>query len=275
FFLIIKNSISKIPYHKNRITVLLNFPYINTYLNTFIKTYFVESIYSKTSLRRWPTRRSPMVAPCTLHIKIYCKEKKLKPNVSLITVYINKNDELIIKTDDQNEAKELKQWPPNAFEFGIYEVVKTKKFYLALHDVDVKFDIESERVKQRLKQEYDIDNTLRMVKKSTGQKLELVKIVTSNQEKFNQMINDKKIRLGSSIVRVSPWRFGVTPDQCFKCLEFGHEISVAANEDPTPILEIIGQNLGKDFSNAISNHLFKNLDQLDPNMINRFMDFNE
>ncbi|RNA03864.1 hypothetical protein BpHYR1_046274 [Brachionus plicatilis] len=38
---------------------------------------FLSTIYSKTSLRRWPTRRSPMVAPCTLHIKNYCKKKKL------------------------------------------------------------------------------------------------------------------------------------------------------------------------------------------------------
>ncbi|CAF0942296.1 unnamed protein product, partial [Brachionus calyciflorus] len=304
--------------------------------------------------------------------------KTIKSNISLLTVYINKKDELIIKTDNQEHLTELKNWPTNAFDFGITEIVKTKKFYLALHNVDVRFDIESVNAKERLKKEYDIDNTLRMIKKSSGQKLELVKAVTSNEEKFNQMINAKKIKVGSCYIRVSPWKFGITPDQCFKCLEFGHnsvncnnqekclrcseighthkkckisdpekfkcancgekhaacskscpelikaveqkkrkldqkmiknneqftrvysnvskasndnttfnqnslvnivkliidlfknpsKATAAVNDDPTHILSLISQNLGQNLSNLIGSHMFRNLDQDDPNMIN-------
>ncbi|RNA09011.1 hypothetical protein BpHYR1_048760 [Brachionus plicatilis] len=43
-----------------------------------------------------------------------------------------------------------------------------------------------------------IDDVLRMIKKSTGLKLSLVKAVTSNQEKFNQIIQNGFIRIGHS-----------------------------------------------------------------------------
>ncbi|CAF1072668.1 unnamed protein product [Brachionus calyciflorus] len=93
--------------------------------------------------------------------------KNIKPTVSLVTVYINKNEELIIKTNNKSDIDDLKKWPQNAFDYGITEIVKSKRFYLAFHNVDTKFDIESERVKAR-PEDYDIDNTLRMMKKSTG-----------------------------------------------------------------------------------------------------------
>ncbi|CAF1072683.1 unnamed protein product [Brachionus calyciflorus] len=194
------------------------------------------------------------------------------------------------------------------------------------------------------------------------------------------MVKATKIKVGASFIRVSPWRFGLSPDRCFKCLEFGHSsqncsgkekclrcakeghshksckgtdpkdfrcanccanhaacskicpelnkaveekklklerkanknnekftriysesyqapannlnqknlynlvslivdlfrnlsmVTAAANEDPTPIIKLIAQNLGHEFSNNISHMLFKNQDQIDPNMANRYME---
>ena len=62
----------------------------------------------------------------------------MKPNTSISTIFINKNDELIIKTPDESQLDELKKWPKDAFISGIEEIIKIKRFYLALHNVDTK-----------------------------------------------------------------------------------------------------------------------------------------
>ncbi|RNA06327.1 hypothetical protein BpHYR1_015248 [Brachionus plicatilis] len=161
----------------------------------------------------------------TLKFANYIKE--LKPNVSILT---------------------LKNCPLNAFEHGIRELTKTKKFYLALHNVDIEFDIKSERAKERLKKEYDIDNTLRMVKKST---------VYSNFT--NQAYNKTNFQQNNLISLV---KFMI---EMFKNPS---QVTEAGNEDPTPILNLIAQSFGQDFSRAISTQLFRSLDQNDPNMAN-------
>lgn len=151
--------------------------------------------------------------------------KSLKPNVSLRTAYINKYEELVIKTDHEEQIETLKTWPSDAFLYGIVEVIKTRNFYLALQHVDINFNIESERAKEHLKQRYGINNVLRMVKKQSGQKLEIVKASMSDSDKFNELIKTGYIKIGFSNIKVSPWRFGITPDQCFKCQKFGHTVA--------------------------------------------------
>lgn len=73
-----------------------------------------------------------------------------------------------------------------------------------------------------MKNNYDIDDMLRMIQKPTNQKTNLVKAFTCNTEAFNKIISDGYIKLGYSRIRVTAWRFGTTPDQCFKCQKFGH-----------------------------------------------------
>ncbi|CAF0704716.1 unnamed protein product [Brachionus calyciflorus] len=148
--------------------------------------------------------------------------RKMKPNSDISTIYLNKNDELVIKTNIENELHDLRKWPTDAFGSGIEEIVKKQKFYLALHNVYVEFDIEAPRAKTELKNKYDIDDTLRMMKKSTGEKILLVKAVMCNQEKFNQIIKNGYIYLGCSRIRATQWRFSISPLQCFKCQKLGH-----------------------------------------------------
>ncbi|RNA15879.1 RNA-directed DNA polymerase from mobile element jockey-like [Brachionus plicatilis] len=104
---------------------------------------------------------------------------KLKPDSNLSAAFINAKVELILKTKDESKIDYLRKWPSDAFKYGITEILKNKKFYLALHNVEIKFDVESEKCKKFLKETYDIDDVLRMTKKSTEsdiRKLESVEI---------------------------------------------------------------------------------------------------
>ncbi|CAF1111596.1 unnamed protein product, partial [Brachionus calyciflorus] len=148
--------------------------------------------------------------------------RKMRPKSEINTIYINKNEELIIKTSNESQIQDLRTWTSDAFGTGIEEITKKQRFYLAMHNVDIEFDIESPRVKTELKNKYEIEDTLRMIKKSTGQKIQLVKAVMSNSEKFNQIMKNGCIYLGCSRIRVTQWKFGISPLQCFKCQKLGH-----------------------------------------------------
>ncbi|CAF1073956.1 unnamed protein product [Brachionus calyciflorus] len=165
------------------------------------------------------------------HLEEYLN--KIKPENKITTAFIN-SDELIIKFKDENQLDYLKSWPNEAFGHGITEVIKEKKHYLALHNVNLNFDMNAEKAKKYLKDNYSIDDTLRMVKKSTNEKLTLVKAVMSNTNKFNQIIKDGYINIGQfSRIRVTPWRFGINPEQCFKCLKFGHKQDKCQEKEET------------------------------------------
>ncbi|CAF1008918.1 unnamed protein product [Brachionus calyciflorus] len=92
----------------------------------------------------------------------------LKPDASITAAYINQKDELIIKTDDSNLEK-FDAWPSNAFDFGIEKITKQNRFYLALHNVEIDFDVSSPRFKSLMKDKYNIEDLVRMMKKSTNQ----------------------------------------------------------------------------------------------------------
>ncbi|RNA32049.1 hypothetical protein BpHYR1_034819 [Brachionus plicatilis] len=204
---------------------------------------------------------------------------KIKPGSILTSAFINKNDELVLKTNLMSQVDDLKSLPELAFEFGITEITKQNKHFLALHNVETNFDIQ--RSRNYLTENYDIDDTLIMVQKSTGLKLKLVKEVMSNTDKFNQIIKDGHIKIGYSRIRVTAWRFNTMPDQCFKCQKLGHAaakcpekqtVSAAVHEDPAPILKIITDNLGLKYSNQIEHFIFANQDEQDPIMLSNQID---
>ena len=157
---------------------------------------------------------------------------KHKPNGDITSVFFNQDDELVIKTDNPAKIEYLRTWPDDAFEHGLIEVTKKNKFYLALHNVDTNFNIESTRSKMHLSETYQIDDVIRMVKKSTGQKLTVVKAVTGNKDKFNELTSTGYIKIGFSRIRISAWKFEPRPDQCFNCQKFGHLASKCPSKIP-------------------------------------------
>lgn len=49
-------------------------------------------------------------------------------------------------------------------------------------------------------------------------------------------------------------------------------VTQSVHDNPSKILNIISNNLGNEIGSQISNFLFTNLDQEDPNMVNRFIE---
>ncbi|CAF1103209.1 unnamed protein product [Brachionus calyciflorus] len=136
-----------------------------------------------------------------------------KPDNKITSAFINKDDELIMKFKDEKQSEYLRDWPHDAFSYGIKEIIKEKKYYLALHNVNLNFDVSSEKVKSYLKEKYKINDTLRMIKKSTNEKLTIVKAVMSDTDCYNQIIKEGFITIGQfSRIKVTPWRFGINPE---------------------------------------------------------------
>lgn len=131
----------------------------------------------------------------------------MKPNSAITRAYINPSDELIIKTDNESQLESLESSPPNAFEHGIEQIIIQAKFNLPLHNVDPSFDETSYKAKKALKENYNIDGLLRMMKKTTNQRLHVVKAVTSDQEMFKKITDEGFIKLGFSRIRVLLWKF--------------------------------------------------------------------
>ncbi|RMZ99312.1 reverse transcriptase [Brachionus plicatilis] len=170
--------------------------------------------------------------------------KKHKPNVEIQIAFIDSNDELVIKLTKTEDLDELKTWLSNAFGHGIEQIIKESRFYLALHNVNTEFDVSSDEAKKYVKDIYGIDDMLRMMKKSTKSKLPLVKALVKNAESYKKLLNEGYIKLGYTRIRLSSWRFGTTPDQCFNCQQLGH----LKDKFPEKTLTCLRCNKKHDFS---------------------------
>ena len=92
--------------------------------------------------------------------------KRCKPNAKIVNAYISSQEELIIKVDSQTEETKLKsEWPTDAFTSGFELINKKVKFYLALKNVDIDFDITDHEILTFMTSGYNITSLLRLVKK--------------------------------------------------------------------------------------------------------------
>ena len=149
--------------------------------------------------------------------------KRCKPNAKIINAYISNQEELIIKVNSQLEESKLKsEWPNDAFTSGIELINKKIKFYLALKNVDLDFDITDQETLNYMTNEYNITSLMRLVKKSTNSPLRIIKAIVADKNSYDSIIKEGKIKLGYTSIKVTPWNFGEQSDQCFNCLKFGH-----------------------------------------------------
>lgn len=91
--------------------------------------------------------------------------KRIKPNLKINTAYLNKNNQLIIKTEDEQTFEPLKTWSEKAFRVGLEVILKQNKHYHALQDVDPAVDVSSNELNEFMKNKYFIDGMLRTIKK--------------------------------------------------------------------------------------------------------------
>ncbi|RNA02246.1 hypothetical protein BpHYR1_019961 [Brachionus plicatilis] len=124
------------------------------------------------------------------YIKLHREIKRCKPNANILNSYINKKNELIIRTstiEDNNYINE--PWPTDAFEHGIKSIDSSPKLYLALHDVPASlFDVDDEENKMFMLEHYNIVKMLRIIKKSSNEPTNLIKAIVNDKEKFEKII---------------------------------------------------------------------------------------
>lgn len=157
-------------------------------------------------------------------LKLQREIKRCKPNANILNAYVNKKNELIIRTpslEDNNYINE--SWLIDAFTHGIKAIDSSPRFFLALHDVPSSlFDVEDEENKNFMLEHYNIIKMMRIIKKSTNEQTNLIKAIVNDKDIFEKIISEKKIKIGNTFVRISRWKFGQQLSQCFHCQKLGH-----------------------------------------------------
>jgi hypothetical protein len=77
---------------------------------------------------------------------------KFAPKIKSTTSNFNDKNDLIVKTENEQEYESLESWPTNRslFNHGIQLIERSNKRYLALHRVSPNLNIEDPKVKQHL-----------------------------------------------------------------------------------------------------------------------------
>ena len=134
--------------------------------------------------------------------------------------YINRNDQLIIKTTTDPLLFET-SWPPDAFINGITRIIHQRKQFGVIYHVDINIDMDDEELKNELKENYKITKTTRLFKKKDNIPLTTVKLEFENEDAINNGIYNG-ITIGYTRFRVKPWLQENNLIQCYKCLQLGH-----------------------------------------------------
>jgi hypothetical protein len=166
------------------------------------------------------------------YLKLQKELKSCKPELKILNAYINLKNELIIKVNLEDKEKLINNWPSKAFINGIKFAPKVKKYFLALNGVDKSFDTKNEDFKSYLKQRYNIEKVIRIIKKSSNEETTTLRLETHNEESYKNILNNG-IKLGYTSFKSKEWKFEENVKQCFKCQKLGHIKSQCTQEHIT------------------------------------------
>lgn len=153
------------------------------------------------------------------YLEIQSEIGKNKGDLPISNAFINDNNQLIIKTTDENAHKKLTQvWNDSAFTSGVTLVVKEPKFFAAIRHVDLQLDVST--LKETLLPKGIID-IIRIIKKKDNKPLQVCKLVINSQEKFNELLANG-LHIGATRFRVEEWNGPPPISQCHKCQKLGH-----------------------------------------------------
>lgn len=168
------------------------------------------------------------------YLKLFNEIKRCKPVADILNAYINQKNILVIKTSSQKDADYLSEdWLTDAFTYGIRPFEDKSRFFVALSNVNLDLDLEDEDLKSFLLTEYKITNLNRLIKRSTNQKLHVVKAEISDFTSFKKIITTGKLKIGFTNIKASAWKSDpLKPLQCFKCQAFNHTQSDCTSANP-------------------------------------------
>ena len=167
-------------------------------------------------------KREQTMKPFKDYKNLQTEIKKHFPTTPISSAYIDSEYNLVIKTSTHKDQKQIESTTLiSAFTSGLELIIKTPKFYVAIRNVDTDIDLDSTAYKEILRDNYGIVETKRMTAR-TGEKYKTIKAMTTDREKFEQILSEGQIKLFFSIQPIVKWNFNDGPDQCFKCLKFGH-----------------------------------------------------
>lgn len=146
------------------------------------------------------------------------------PTVGIRTAYINKDNELVIKVNSQDELKTLRSadWTSTAFQTGISLKEKEAKLYLAILNIDPSFNVDDEDKKYEMKSQHKIINMKRNKNRKLSQPTRTIQICLNDYDACLDIANKGKIKIGYTYFKVSPWNFRKRTNQCFNCCGFNH-----------------------------------------------------
>ncbi len=175
----------------------------------------------------------------------------LGKETSFTTCFIRK-DQIIIKASSPIDYEKLQgHWPADAFESGINVIKKESKFYIALLNIShQELDVDNVEIKGKLLEIAHISAMQRIINRSDNSATNTVKAIVNNHEAYLKLMNEGKLVLGSRIVRVKPWNFRESTNQCFRCCGFNHSSNRCEKE--AKCIRCAGSHLYKDCTIPIS-----------------------
>ncbi len=149
-------------------------------------------------------------------------------DIKIQSCFIDRNYNLVIKLENEQQkeailSKLAQDTNRKFFDEGLEQIFKIPKYFFAIHNVDTSIDVDT--YKDVLATKYKITELTRMTKKSSNEPLRTIKAATSDLNTYNEIINEGRIKIYYSSLKVSKWNFTENADQCFKCLSFGHHSS--------------------------------------------------
>jgi hypothetical protein len=161
-------------------------------------------------------------------------------DIKIQSCFIDRSYNLVIKLEnEQQKASILSKLALDTtrkfFDEGLEQIVKIPKYFFAIHNVDTSIDLDT--YTDVLANKYKITELTRMTKKSSNEPFRTIKAATSDLKTYNEIINEGRIKIYYSSLKVSKWNFTENADQCFKCLIFGHHSS-NCHYKPTAITNV-------------------------------------
>ena len=155
------------------------------------------------------------------YFKLSQEIERCQKQAQIKSAYINQMNQLIIKVAEEDKDTMTRNWPTDAFLKGIKPIENKKLHQAAIYYVDVDLDVNEIELTNTLRNKYSIIKATRLIKKSTNEQLNTVKLTFDDEKKYKYHL-EHGIKIGYTHFKVKSWNNEKSIKQCYKCLKLGH-----------------------------------------------------